>query len=59
MKIECKHVKYGLTTALSTIRPGEGPYSILLGEEDIEVGGPYPPLYALITPVLSSIADTF
>ena len=37
MKIEVEHVKYGLTIALSTIRPGGGPYSILLGDEDMDL----------------------
>ena len=59
MKIECKYIKYSLTIVLSTIRLGEGLYSILLEEEDIEVRGLYPPLYTLITPVLSSITDAF
>jgi hypothetical protein len=37
MKIESYHAEYGLTIALSTIRPGGGPYSILLGDEDMDL----------------------
>ena len=37
MKIESYHAEYGLTIALSTIRPGGGPYSILLADEDMDL----------------------
>jgi hypothetical protein len=59
VRIKCQHAEYGLTIALSTIRPGGVLYSILLGEENIDLLPPYSPPYSLAKHVPTPLFDSF